>query len=590
MKKCSNCGKENDPTSSFCEDCGSALLSNVGNKIADRYEILGALEIGNFFTRYEAADTQQANKVHQILEIRMVSGFVKEAQKMLERENQKADLAKSLSNEYIGCFSGFYSDKDISWFVWETGGPSLSQMLSRNPNPLSIEQVVQWAMQVCRALQYLHSQGIIHRNICPGNITLQKGSANEKQPAGAIKLVNFDYACKIGTDLYIEPFALLGYSPPEQLEPFHKLDGRCDIYSLGVTMYQLLSRYEPRNNLHQVFTFPRLSKSNNKVPPNIERVIEKAMKLTIHERYQSAAEMLQDLSALNVGSLSLVMHSVGKTDVGRQREHNEDALLVSETFLQDTKGIKEVKVYAVADGMGGEEMGELASSMALQILENSTKTPLIDSTVSDGNITKKLGQKVATGRLGHKESDKEKIQNMLIRTIQTANEEIYQYAQKKLLSSQYMGTTLTAALIQGPNMYVANVGDSRTYIIRDGSIKQITVDHSLLQRLVDIGQITAEEAIQQRDREKSIYRSLGSQGQIEVDTFTETLEIGDSVLLCSDGLTDMVRDEEILNIVKASETEQEACERLIEAANDSGGTDNITVILLKVVATNWGPN
>jgi protein phosphatase len=144
-----------------------------------------------------------------------------------------------------------------------------------------------------------------------------------------------------------------------------------------------------------------------------------------------------------------------------------------------------------------------------------------------------------------------------------------------------MGTTLVAALVVGDTAHIANVGDSRAYVItQDDDIRRITIDHSLVERLVAIGQIKPDEARSHPQR-NVIYRTIGDKEEAEVDFFVQQLNPGDSLLLCSDGLSGKIEDAEMRRLVSRSQSPQEACELLVQAANDHGGDDNITVIIVQ---------
>jgi protein phosphatase len=144
-----------------------------------------------------------------------------------------------------------------------------------------------------------------------------------------------------------------------------------------------------------------------------------------------------------------------------------------------------------------------------------------------------------------------------------------------------LGSTVTAALIIGDVATIANVGDSRTYLLRDGRLERITQDHSLVARLVDAGVITPEE-VRTHPQRNQIYRCLGHKPELDVDTFTVQLQAGDRLVLCSDGLWEMVLDENIQHAVEKARTPQKACDVLIEEANRAGGEDNISVIVVEL--------
>ena len=238
-----------------------------------------------------------------------------------------------------------------------------------------------------------------------------------------------------------------------------------------------------------------------------------------------------------------------RTHVGVKRTANEDSLAVPEGIdprLLEKKGM----LYILADGMGGHKAGETASQMTTRtVMQEYYSDPSPD------------------------------VAQSLQRAIQVANAEIYSRAQ----SPEYegMGTTLVAAVLKGDRLFVANVGDSRAYLIHGQRIKQITRDHSWVVEQVRAGIITEEEA-RSHEHRHLLTRSLGGKAAIVVDLFHEKLKPGDAVLLCSDGLTEEVWEEEIGQIV-ASSRPQEAANQLVDFANQRGGSDNITAIVIGVV-------
>ncbi len=234
------------------------------------------------------------------------------------------------------------------------------------------------------------------------------------------------------------------------------------------------------------------------------------------------------------------MNVICKTDKGKKRELNEDYVLT-------LKG-NDYQLLIVADGMGGHNAGEIASKLASMRVRDY---------VFDAYSNTK---------------DKEELLRI---AISKANDAVYLKSQEnKELSG--MGTTLTSILVTGTNVYFGHVGDSRAYIIADGDIRKITQDHSLVQELIDNGSITESEAINHPQR-NLITRAVGTEKNVSIDTGCEQVKKGDIIMLCSDGLTNYISKEEILEIVK--EKESGAVEELIRTANERGGSDNISIIL-----------
>jgi PPM family protein phosphatase len=231
-----------------------------------------------------------------------------------------------------------------------------------------------------------------------------------------------------------------------------------------------------------------------------------------------------------------VVEQYSGTDTGRQRRANEDALLARPPL------------FVVADGMGGAQAGEVASRIAVEAFQTG-----LDGSDARGAL------------IGHAE---------------TANARIHDLSQKDAEHAG-MGTTLTALYVGGDEVTIAQVGDSRAYCLRDRELERLTDDHSLVDELIRQGKLTPEEAIEHPQR-SIITRALGPEASVEVDTRTFRARRGDIYLLCSDGLTTMVAEEELLRTLLAHRHLHDAGEALIAAANAAGGRDNITVILLRL--------
>jgi protein phosphatase len=248
---------------------------------------------------------------------------------------------------------------------------------------------------------------------------------------------------------------------------------------------------------------------------------------------------------------------------GIVRSLNEDGLLSMElSFVEGTKDMF-FGLYAVADGVGGREDGEIASNLALRTLAtNTVESLLLPGLRGELSLTRELALQ------GLKDG------------VKIANSAVYHEGQTK---GSNMGTTMAAALVINKSVYIANVGDSRVYLLYGGQLRQVTSDHSLVASLVAAGKISPEE-IYTHPQRNIITRCLGTQQDIEVDLFTEESKPATSLILCSDGLWEMMRDDEIKDIVLKADSPQTACERLIELANNNGGVDNISVIVVKICA------
>lgn len=241
--------------------------------------------------------------------------------------------------------------------------------------------------------------------------------------------------------------------------------------------------------------------------------------------------------------------------VGVERSHNEDALVVLTGSFAGQVSLPDFGLFVIADGMGGHRSGEVASSLSVR------------------TVARRLTEQTVL-RLFDLEprEDLNPLQDLVRHALEEANQTVVSRVPGG-------GTTLTAAVVLGEQMTIGHVGDSRAYVIRNGETKVITRDHSLVERLRELGQLTEEEAASHPQR-NVLYRAIGQGANLEVDVFTLPVPRGGSLLMCSDGLWGVVPDSEILRIVVDAPDPQAACDELIRAANSAGGPDNITAVLV----------
>ncbi len=274
------------------------------------------------------------------------------------------------------------------------------------------------------------------------------------------------------------------------------------------------------------------------------------------------------LGASGRGRMTVSVRVYACSDVGRTREHNEDAYLVADLAFdaplefdppdsghaaaRDLAAGERGMLFMVADGLGGAAAGEVASQMAVRVVFDELRARLPGAPESMGFATALRDATLA------------------------ANGAIHDYASRHP-EFRGTGTTCTAAGLLGDTLFVAQVGDSRAYLIRDGVAQQITKDQSLVQKLVEAGEITPEQA-ETSARRNIILQALGPEPTVKVDLTHQPLRVGDTLVLCSDGLSAQVRADEISAEVARDDDLARVCERLIARANETGGPDNITVV------------
>jgi PPM family protein phosphatase len=257
----------------------------------------------------------------------------------------------------------------------------------------------------------------------------------------------------------------------------------------------------------------------------------------------------------NTAGLRLKAVSAGLTDVGRKRNHNEDSYLVDE----------ELQLFVVADGMGGHAGGGTASRIAVETIDKEMRA----AKVVDGSPF--------TTETTLQDSP---LPEFLRNAVEKACLEIFRQAQEDPRLAG-MGTTVISLCVRGEHALFAHVGDSRAYLVRGDLIQQISEDHSLVNEQIKAGMITAEEAKHSRYK-NIITRSVGFEEEVQVDVMGIVTRPGDSFILCSDGLANLVEDKEIQDVV-SRHTPEESAKALVELANERGGDDNITVIVVKTV-------
>lgn len=250
-----------------------------------------------------------------------------------------------------------------------------------------------------------------------------------------------------------------------------------------------------------------------------------------------------------------------RTDLGRVRKNNEDCYSVDDGL----------QLYVLSDGMGGEAHGEVASQLAVQTVlthcrqgANSRSTPIF----------------------GESSPDISERTNRLASAIRLANRKVFETASADA-EHKGMGATVVGVWVEGQKMSVAHVGDSRVYLLRAGALEQLTADHSLVAEKVRVGILTPQEA-DASEMQSVLTRAVGTSPAVEVDTDEQMLLVGDTVLLCSDGLTRMATEPEIASTLLTSSSAQESADRLVDIANEGGGVDNVSVIVLRILEKSEG--
>jgi protein phosphatase len=427
--------------------------------------------------------------------------------------------------------------------------------LSESPLLSEEEAILLRTLQLSEAVEKLHDNGVYGAGLEPERILIDA--------QGIPKIVDFQ-ACSLRSPTPSAYGTLGAEMEDEKKAEFQQQD----LNALGRTL-AVCAGVEVGDNGSTRAAMPLSDEFKEVLQNALTGKYKKAEELV--SALREADEEIQTAKERK-GRLSL---TVGKaSDVGKVRDSNEDSLraIDSESIHKSIRF--PLGIYVVADGMGGHSRGEVASKMAIH---------LISKQLSEGILFTSPSEDVQLPKA-------DSVLSALRKSVQVANSAIYEanaappYPPPSMGGArrgENMGTTITTAVVIADTAYIANVGDSRTYLFSDKGLKKITEDHSLISRLIAIGMAKPEE-LYTHPRKSEIYRSLGGDPDIEVDTFVQRLKPGDCLMLCSDGLWEMVRDEQLAEILRAESHPQTACAKLIQAANENGGEDNIAVIIVKL--------
>lgn len=399
--------------------------------------------------------------------------------------------------------------------------PESPQLAATLRVPQELPQVLEWTFHLAQGMAYLHNNGVSLGPIDLWRIAIEGAQA---------RWVDFS-TCEFVADSELATCCT------------------AEVRALAEIAYYLITGKR------------RYDESIEISPPGVAMLFDRVLGGLTAPTADKFAEAIQ-AGLVEVRRPSSVDVRVGRlTDVGQVRQLNEDSLLTIEIGRVRRSISEPIGLYIVCDGMGGHLAGDVASGLAVQTIAR-----------------KALAEVMADGIAEN--PDKLNCESWLRSALQEANQAVFG---RRRVSGNDMGTTCVAALICGDMATIAHAGDSRCYLINERGITQLTLDHSLVQRLIQLGQLTPEEA-RVHPRRNVIYKNLGDRTAVEPDVATQKLSAGDRLLLCSDGLNTMLSDEQIQRIAMSANSPQEACRQLVEAANHAGGDDNISVIVVQMEA------
>ncbi len=537
---CPQCAQRNSPEETYCSACGAALVDAPpslalapllpGSVLADTYVLESGESLGSE-NRYTAHRLDEASaKMH-----------------LRERREDEAEAFHALSTRTAGvshpaivvperCFT---HDGRAYLAVPDIAGTRLSTRIGITTE----REAIAWGIQLCQVLGVLHRNGLLCMELPPDGVLLDKD--------GRLRLTHTESLSRRGEPLAFASVAD-GYAAPEVYKP-GDAEESADVFAVAALLFSLLVGKRLPVEGWAVQADPLVFYPDKVVSPDFERILRQALAVDPHDRYVT-------IEALKTALLTLTrfprIRSAWWTDVGQMRSHNEDAVLVKEQSQGTVAGKAFAGLYVVSDGMGGAEAGEVASVLTIHTVAAyveklwTAETPLTAEAREHG----------------------------LRAAIAEANTAILAYARQHSEAAG-LGATVVAALVHEQQLTLAWVGDSRGYLWEQGRLQQLSHDHSLVARLVEIGQLSPEAA-RMHEHRNVLLRSLGNKEQAAVDVLSCPLRRGARLVLCSDGLTGHVDDRALGDIVSRHRDPYDAALELVAAANAGGGSDNISVVVV----------
>jgi serine/threonine protein phosphatase PrpC len=575
---CPQCGFAENRESAFtCDHCGVPLvLLADGRFVVDEF----VAEAGPV-QYYDVHEVEDSNRCYTLAvcskavadpleDVGFEFGLEKLSQNGLNPFRTEFELLSRFNSPGILRAVHCFADGKLAYLVLERiEGRRLTEI-----KQLSEAEVRQIGIQLCQIADSFHRQRLVHNGFEPNGLIVDS--------QGRLKLIHFERVRPAKLYNMSVPIHITeGFSAPELylLDDSSVLDKRSDIYSIGAILYWLLTGETiPTANMAVIRAsrweiYPRAV-----VSPAFERIVMRALAFEPLDRYNSVNELKFALANL---SAPVSVQLGYATDVGRHRELNEDSILALDLRQCFESVNTHIGLYVASDGMGGEAAGEVASRISVRAVAERVTERLISASLRSTHGGQ-VAEPTQTGSilLANDTGIDVRASQLLIDAIRNANDQVLDYAQYHP-NTRGLGATLTAALLVGNVLTVGHVGDSRCYVLSDGRFEQLTEDHSLVERMIQRGELTRDESRFHPHR-NIIYRSIGSREEMEIDIVTRMLSRGDLVLLCSDGLTGMLDDEEVAAIMGHSEDPWYIAKELVVAANSRGGEDNISVIVIRI--------
>jgi protein phosphatase len=579
---CLNCGSaENEPDATFCQSCGLRLDSFLlnppaapepcepGKTIGGRFVLQSLFWTAPTYNAYEAIVQGSASTRHTIIERRFRSDDRSASASPVTPPVDKQPRVSSSLAEAAPAFERFGLFKPVEELI---DGQGVYIVLERirgqaiaHLDQTDEKEARAIGLQLCALAEQFHEHGWVYNGFEPYGIVLD----HDKR----VRLIGFDRARQAGTPVEDAPiYPSRGFTAPELFGRGSVYDVRSDVYSIGAMLHFLLTGESANagdgSELYPVAT----------VFPNFERLLARALAEDPEKRYQSIAALRVALTDLN---LPVVLQSGHFTDVGLVRELNEDSVLALNLTQYYESVQTQIGIYIVSDGMGGEAAGEVASRVTVRAVAEWVTDKLVSASLKSTH-EEKIAAPTQTGglRLAVANGNEMATTEMLKEAVIAANHEVMSYAAANP-KERGLGATVTVAMVVGEVLTIAHVGDSRCYLLTGDRLEQLTEDHSLVQKMVNTGNLSRSEARSHPYR-NVIYRSIGADEQIDIDIVRRALNYGETLMLCSDGLNGMLGDDQIRDILLVNADPNTAAKELVVAANAAGGVDNTSVIVVRI--------
>ncbi len=589
---CQICEHENDPDQRFCDECGvelhpaepevsrqpasPAIPTDTVIATPDGVELTltGTLSLGRI-NRYSCLIGEERKAAMLLEEASSAPGF-------LAGRLEAVDALKEIDGLWRP-ESRFSQEERVFAYGPTPNSPTLAERVSQE-GPLPAEQVRKLADSLGRLLEQIHSRSYLMRSFQPGRLWWDGESA--------LTVDNLDRM--VGFDAAGEDFQVVnGFSPPEAYGVGGSPLGiPGDLYSVGALLHFAASGaktdLESRENF---FSFGPLPVLNDSV---LEAAIRHLTAKNVGDRFASAPELLEfleqeqlpaptpppapvsqpankqeraePLPTPDFPTTACVYDVFLQSHVGCVRSVNQDACLQLQFTGIEKSVAHETHLVVMIDGMGGEAEGDKAASLALRTIAQDVV----------GNVLTLRDQRATSPLLPDSSRDRNKL--LLERALKRANRTIFEYSEREVYR-RGMGCTITACMLEPNEVTIGHVGDTRAYLWRDGTLQRLTTDHSLVGRLVEMGQLTEEEARNSPQR-SIIYRAMGTNPDVEVDLYHQTLLPGDRLIVSSDGVWEYFMNEELEGLMGEASAPGPLANRLVDICLSRGADDNATVAVV----------